>query len=749
MPEDRRLAAIMFTDIVGYTSLMGSDEDKAFRLLRKNRDLQRPLIKKYRGEWLKEMGDGILASFSTASDAVRCAGEIQNEAKKEGIGLRIGIHEGEVVFEGSDVLGDGVNVASRLEEFAEEGCINISGAVYKDIKNKAGIEAEFIEEKALKNVEEPVKVYKVHCEEEVQEALPEKPQNKRLYYIIGILLVLIVAVVLIWFFFPRQQPIVEEAELEKSIAVLPFKNLSPDEENQYFADGIMEGILNHLSKIKDIRVASRTSVEKYRDGTVQSPQIGNELNVSYLLEASVFKSEDKIRVTAQLIDAGKDEHIWSDQYDRKLEDVFEVMSDISQEVASEVKVAIAPEVKERIESIPTENLEAYDLFLKGKDKFNDVIYNNKGEALDEAESLFRSALSLDETFGLGYVYLALCYNRKYGSTQEYFKEDFLDSVLILANMALDFDDQLEEAYRIKSLYMESRGNIKEAVYNIDRALEINPNYTEALSLKGRLYAIYYDDYVNAISSYHKAIQLEHGPSLPSLLRSLGYIYSTLGLAEKAESCFVEAQKIDFDSLGCLADLRGREFQKGNIEKAIELNNLICSINPLSWRCDRFEQITIHEYDGNWGEAAKIAVAHDSLLFKSGNLNIARKHRVGYLLWRAGRKKEAMTYFNKQIEYAEESIRLKRWYSLRYGSAYYDLGGVYAFIGQKDKAYQNLDEFEDIDFFPKWLLEMIQYDSLFNPIRGEEKFQLIVRDMEEKNQRERDRVLTWMEQEGML
>jgi adenylate cyclase len=146
MPEDRRLAAIMFTDIVGYTALMGSDEDNAFQLLRKNRDLQRPLIKKYRGEWLKEMGDGILASFHTASDAVRCAGEIQHEAKKVGIPLRIGIHEGEVVFEGGDVLGDGVNIASRLQESAEEGCITISGSVYRDIKNKKGIKAEFIEE---------------------------------------------------------------------------------------------------------------------------------------------------------------------------------------------------------------------------------------------------------------------------------------------------------------------------------------------------------------------------------------------------------------------------------------------------------------------------------------------------------------------------------------------------------------------------------------------------------------------------
>jgi hypothetical protein len=259
MNEDRRLAAIMFTDIVGYTALMGSDEDKAFKVLRKNREIQRPIIKKYRGECLKEMGDGILASFHTASDAVRCAGEIQQAVKEEGIGLRIGIHEGEVVFEGGDVLGDGVNVASRLEEFAEEGCINISGAVYSNIKNKAGIRTEFIEEKKLKNVYDPIRVYKVLSDEEVdkqggKERKSTKPQINILRFILYGLGIAIIVIFLIWKFIPFKENIV----LEKSIAVRPFWNESDDPENEYFVNGMCEEIRTHLSKIADLKVFSRS-----------------------------------------------------------------------------------------------------------------------------------------------------------------------------------------------------------------------------------------------------------------------------------------------------------------------------------------------------------------------------------------------------------------------------------------------------------------------------------------------------------
>ena len=210
--QERRLAAIMFTDIVGYTALMGSDEDRAFEVLARNHTIHKTLIKKHNGTLIKEIGDGTLASFPLASNAVRCAMDIQREAKSLKIPLKIGIHEGEMVFAGSDVLGDGVNIASRLQEDAQEGCINISGSVYRDIKNKAGIKTEFIEEKSFKNVDEPIKVYKVHCKKAVEEEKstqnqePQKSGNKWPYYIITVIVVLIVSI-LIWYNIPKKQPV--------------------------------------------------------------------------------------------------------------------------------------------------------------------------------------------------------------------------------------------------------------------------------------------------------------------------------------------------------------------------------------------------------------------------------------------------------------------------------------------------------------------------------------------------------------
>lgn len=274
----------MFTDIVGYTALMGSDEERAFQLLRKNRNIQRPLIRKHHGEWLKEMGDGVLASFYTASDAVRCAGEIQHAAHAAGISLRIGIHEGEVVFAGGDVLGDGVNIASRLEEMAAAGCIFVSGAVYRDIKNKAGIDAVFVEEKSFRNVDEPIRVYKVSC----RETEPLLPEARRLtvirwpwrYAAAGMLVLL--AGILVWrVWMPANSGIIAKRAVtsvtDNSIAVLPFLYLSEDPDKKYLAEGVADAITSHLARISELRVTARTSVERYRNHSMDVRDIGKEL----------------------------------------------------------------------------------------------------------------------------------------------------------------------------------------------------------------------------------------------------------------------------------------------------------------------------------------------------------------------------------------------------------------------------------------------------------------------------------------
>ena len=288
--QERRLAAIMFTDIVGYTSLMGSDEDRAFEVLAKNREIHNQLVEKYNGTLIKEMGDGMLISFNLASDAVYCAIEIQKLCKEQGIPLKIGIHEGEMVFEGADIIGDAVNVASRLEADTIEGCITISGKVYSDIKNRKDIHSKFIKEKKFKNVDEPIKVYEVLCgeEEDGHQTFDKHKPNlkipKRTYFILAGLAIVVVIFLFIWKSFPIKQAI----ELEKSIAVLPFKYLSEDQGKQYLADGVMDAITGHLSKIDCLVVRPRTSVEQYRDTDKTMQVIGEELSVSFLMEGSFF-----------------------------------------------------------------------------------------------------------------------------------------------------------------------------------------------------------------------------------------------------------------------------------------------------------------------------------------------------------------------------------------------------------------------------------------------------------------------------
>src|SRR5678815_3485775 len=343
MAQSRQLAAIMFTDIVGYTALMGQDEQKAFELLRRNRQVQQPIIKQYNGIWIKELGDGILASFSTVTDAVFCATAIQHACNStDDLKLRIGIHLGEVVFENNDVFGDGVNIASRLQALAPIGGIWVSEAVYNTIINKKNIEAKFVREEVLKNVKEPMRIYEVTIHNTTQVyadlTIGEKTVTKMAF--------------------------------QKSIAVLPFADMSATHDQEYLGDGLAEEILNSIVHLKDLKVAGRTSSFQFKGAKMDLREVGEKLGVSTVLEGSVRKQGNRLRVTAQLINVQDGFHIWSERYDREMDDIFAIQDEIALAITEQLKITLLEKDREKITKTATHNAEAYELYLKGRFHLN-------------------------------------------------------------------------------------------------------------------------------------------------------------------------------------------------------------------------------------------------------------------------------------------------------------------------------------------------------------------------------------------
>jgi adenylate cyclase len=453
MSSTRQLAAIMFTDIVGYTSLMGVDEEKAFDLLRKNRQVQRPIIQQYNGRWIKELGDGVLASFSNVTEAVLCAGHIQRAmAGIDDLQLRIGIHLGDVVFENDDVFGDGVNIASRLLTLAQAGSICISESVHSNVSNKKGITTNFLREETLRNVKEPVRIYEVNVDPSVISE-PNR-ENKQ---------------------FSQQDTSESTVRVhEKSIAVLPFVNMSSDPDQEYFSDGITEEILNSLAHVKDLRVAGRTSSFHFKGKNIDLRKIGQKLNVQTVLEGSIRKQGNKLRITAQLINVEDGFHIWSEKYDREMDDIFAIQDEIAYAITEKLKITLLEEEKAIIYKNPTENKEAYDLFLKGR-----FYFNKRGLGIIKGIEYFQQALEKDPAFALAYTGLAeaYCILALYCVMPPH---DALPKARQYAEKAIHLQSSYAEAYTslafINGFY---DWNWTEAKKVFQRVFEINPNYAPA------------------------------------------------------------------------------------------------------------------------------------------------------------------------------------------------------------------------------------------------------------------------------
>jgi TolB-like protein len=435
----------MYTDIEGYTALTQDDESLAMKLLEAHRELIRPVFAKYSGREIKTMGDAFLLEFDSALQATECAAEVQkvqgvyNETASRKVPVRIGIHAGDVIHKDGDVYGDAVNIASRIVQLAAGGEVCISEQVYDQVHNKVPYRLMRLGSHALKNVSFQTDVYKmeVPSRTSVMNGLWKQDRNR--------------------------------------VAVLPLVNMTSDPNDEYFADGMTEEMISTLSNISGLTVISRTSTMQYKGAKKNLVDIGRELGAGTLLEGSVRKAGNRVRITIQALDAREDKHLWAQSYDRELQDIFAVQSDVATNVADALKVRLLDREAAQINKKATENTEAYLLYLKGRE-----LWNKRSEAeVRRAIEYFQLAIDADPGFALAFVGLADCWcvlqNWSYASTSETIPR-MKEAVL----KALKLDNTLAEAHATYGLELSIyEWKWKEAEFEFKRAIEINPNYAGA------------------------------------------------------------------------------------------------------------------------------------------------------------------------------------------------------------------------------------------------------------------------------
>lgn len=451
----RQLAAIMFTDIVGYTAMMQGDEKLAAAVRSRHRSVFEEQHKMYRGEIIQYYGDGALSVFKSAVEATECAIAIQKQLQQgDPVPLKVGLHMGDIVFNETEVYGDGVNFASRIESMATAGSILLSGRINEELKNHRNIITKSLGYFSLKNIKEPVEVFAV-TNEGVNVPDSVDLQGKR-------------------------------SPKSKTIAVLPFVNMSQSEENEYFSDGITEEIINALAKIKTLKVTSRTSSFFFKNKNISMKQIGKELNVSVLLEGSVRLSGDMMRITAQLIEAENDFHFWSETWDRKLENIFAIQDEISLIIADKLREQFGHlEIQDTLVEKQTDNFDAYSYFLKGKYHFNKW----NPEDVQKAISYFRKAIELDPHHAESFIRLADCHSFLATTGFISYQEGW-GKATELTQQAKALNDQLPGVYyQLANLSFFIHCDFKTSIRQMAKAVALNPNYAEAHQFMSFLYVI--------------------------------------------------------------------------------------------------------------------------------------------------------------------------------------------------------------------------------------------------------------------
>jgi TolB-like protein/tetratricopeptide (TPR) repeat protein len=599
----------MFTDMVGYTALGQRNEALSLALVDEQRKLIRPILAKHNGREVKTIGDAFLVEFSNSTDAVRCAYDIQRAAKEFGLSLpsdrrihlRVGLHAGEVVESEGDISGDAVNVASRIEPLAEDGGVCLTRQVYDHVRNKVDFRFKGLGPRTLKNVTEPMEVYKMLMPWEAETVVPSsQPSSTR-------------------------------------IAVLPFANMSPDPADEYFADGMTEELISTMSKIEQFEVVSRTSVMQFKKNLKPIREVSRELDAGTVLEGSVRKAGDKLRVTIQMIDGVRDRHVWAESYDRELRDVFTIQSDIASQVAEALKVKVLPGEKAKLDRKPTSDTGAYILYLKGRNYLNE----RSKESIEKAIQYYTEATRVDPNYAKAYAGLAECYmileNWGYISPSEATlkREQY-------ASKALQLDETLAESHMILAANLGSKGlDFEGAEREYRKAIEIDPNLSSAHHLLGNGILFPLRRFDESILELRTAKRLD--PLSPMIAANLGDNLVAAGNYEEARREFENlldgppsTAAYAHSRLGLLL-LKQSRFEEGiaEIQKSLELR-------PIDGRVDL---IYAYSLVGRNEDVEKLLAEMESKANKTYVPNVM----MALACAAAGRREKALELLGKALE----------------------------------------------------------------------------------------------------
>jgi len=597
----------MFTDIVGYTRMAQARESLALELLEEHREVVRPLIASHQGTEVKTIGDAFLIEFKSALEAVLCAVDIQEKmadrnskvpAERQ-LKVRIGVHVGDVLVGGGDVYGDAVNVASRIEPLAQPGGICLSQQVFDNIRNKTDLGFERMGEVELKNVELPMAVYRVTLERLAGSGDGTTAPRERL-------------------------------------AVLPFVNISPDPNDEYFADGLTEELISKLSEVKGLRVIARTSVMNYKGKEKTVMQIGRELGAGSIIEGSIRKAGNRIRVTVQLIDSRTEEHLWASNYDKELDDIFAIQSDVAAKVAGSVSSGLLPKNTRK----DTEDVEAYSLYIKGLQR----LHESESKGIRDAVALFQSATARDPYFAKAYAGLSLAWLRMgvsgyvdYDLTQQKAEE--------AVQAALRLDPGCAEAHAVMASVANMMDRTEQVVAESEAAIAINPNLAEAHLALGVQHAVV-GDFKEGLASMERAHELD-----PLSV----YTAELLG-----RTCWVS----------------------GRVDRGLEVLSRLNEFSPMNPRIIN-AMAECYMAKGDLARAQELLASVEGMSEEEPLLVLNQ----GLLDTLSGRKEGALESLRKMNSFKSEAVRL-------YGQLF-----INAALGNLDEAFKALERMKETHSWP--------------------------------------------------